>query len=158
MNVSYNLSRLELPLKGNFDPDNYRLYFADTGLLIGSLDEEAQDDLRTNSNFDTYKGAIYENIISDILNKQGYGLYFYKSEKPQIEMDFFVRDKKTLVPVEVKASDGTALSLKKLIQNEKYQDIHYGIKFCQKNIGFNGEFYTFPHFMAFLLKRFLANK
>ena len=25
-----------------------------------------------------------------------------------------------------------------------------------KNVGFNGKFYTFPYFLAFLLKRFLA--
>ncbi len=48
-----------LPLKGNYNPKNYRLYFADTGLLIVSLDEEAQDYLRKNKNFNTYKGAIY---------------------------------------------------------------------------------------------------
>ena len=33
----------ELPLKGIYNPDNFKLYFGDTGLLIGSLDEEAQE-------------------------------------------------------------------------------------------------------------------
>ncbi len=84
----------ELPLGGNYNPDNYRIYFRDTGLLIGSLDEEAQEDLRDNKNFNTYKGAIYENIIGDMLVKQGYKLYFYKNSKGTIEMDFFIRDKK----------------------------------------------------------------
>ena len=51
---------------GNYNPDNYRIYFRDTGLLIGSLDEEAQEDLRNNKNFNTYKGAIYENMIADM--------------------------------------------------------------------------------------------
>ena len=30
----------------------------------------------------------------------------------------------------------------------------YGIKLCNKNIGFNGQFYTFPYFLTFLLKKF----
>ena len=30
----------------------------------------------------------------------------------------------------------------------------YGIKLCDKNIGFNGQFYTFPYFLTFLLKKF----
>ena len=37
VNVSYSMEQASLPLKGNYNPDNYRLYFADTGLLIGSL-------------------------------------------------------------------------------------------------------------------------
>ena len=72
INICYCLEQPELPLGGNYNPDNYRIYFSDTGLLIGSLDEEAQDDLRNNKNFNTYKGAIYENIIGDMLVKQGY--------------------------------------------------------------------------------------
>lgn len=54
INVCYCMELPELPLKGNYDPDNYRIYFRDTGLLIGSLDEEAQEDLRAHKNFNTY--------------------------------------------------------------------------------------------------------
>ena len=158
VNMCYCMDLPELPLKGNYNPDIFRLYFADTGLLIGSLDDEAQDDLRKNQNFNTYKGAIYENIIADTLKKEGYNLYFYKNEKSTIEMDFMVRDAKNLIPVEVKSTDGATISLKNLIKSPKYADINYGIKFAMKNIGFNGEFYTFPYFLAFLLKRFLSEK
>jgi len=159
VNICYSLDQVSLPLKGNYNPSNYRIYFGDTGLLIGSLDEEAQDDLRKNQNFNTYKGAIYENIIADMLVKQGYNLYFYKNEKGTLEMDFFIRDKDSLIPLEVKANDNSTVSLNNLIDSEEYKDIKYGIKLCNKNIGFNGKFYTFPYFMAFLLKRYLkANK
>lgn len=158
INICYSLSQLSLPLKGNSNPNNYRIYFGDTGLLIGSLDEEAQDDLRKNQNFNTYKGAIYENIVADMLVKQGYDLYFYKNEKGTIEMDFFIRDKSSLIPVEVKANDNSTLSLNNLIDSNAYKDIKYGIKLCNKNIGFNGKFYTFPYFMTFLLKRYLKEK
>ena len=158
INVCYCLEQPELPLKGNYNPDNYRVYFRDTGLLIGSLDEEAQEDLRNNKNFNTYKGAIYENIIADMLVKSGYDLYFYKNEKATIEMDFFVRDRESLIPVEGKAVNGSTVSLNNLIDGEKYKDIKYGIKFCSQNIGYNGKFYTFPYFLAFLLKRYLKEK
>ena len=158
INVSYCLEQPELPLKGNFNPDNYRVYFGDTGLLIGSLDEEAQEDLRDNKNFNTYKGAIYENVVGDMLVKEGYNLYFYKNEKGTLEMDFFVRDKNSLIPVEVKAKDGSTVSLNNLIDSKKYKDIKYGIKLGYKNIGFNGKFYTFPYFLTFLIKRFLKEK
>ena len=158
INVCYCLEQPELPLKGNYNPDNYRIYFRDTGLLIGSLDEEAQEDLRNNKNFNTYKGAIYENIVADMLVKQGYQLYFYKNEKGTIEMDFFVRDTNSLIPIEVKANDEATVSLNNLIDNTTYRDIKYGIKLCNKNIGYNGKFYTFPYFLTFLLKRYLKDK
>ena len=73
-------------------------------------------------------------------------------------MDFFVRDKKSLIPIEVKANDGATVSLNNLIENKKYKDIEYGIKFGYKNIGFNGKFYTYPYFLTFLLKRLLKEK
>ncbi len=158
INICYCLEQPALPLGGNYNPDNYRIYFRDTSLLIASLDEEAQEDLRNNRNFNTYKGAIYENIIGDMLVKQGYKLYFYKNEKGTIEMDFFVRDKDSLIPVEVKANDGATVSLNKLIDSNQYKDIKYGIKLGYKNIGFNGKFYTFPYFLTFLLKRYLKEK
>lgn len=158
VNVSYSLEQASLPLKGNYNPDNYRLYFADTGLLIGSLDEEVQEDLRNNENMNTYKGAIYENIVGDMLVKSGFDLYFYRDDSKKIEMDFMVRDANSLVPVEVKASDNATISLNNLINGNSYKDIKYGIKLCNKNIGFNGKFYTFPYFLSFLLKRFLKEK
>lgn len=158
INVSYCLSTPELPLKGNYNPDNYRVYFSDTGLLIGSLDDEAQDDLRNNQNFNTYKGAIYENIIAETLKKQGCGLFFYKNEKSTIEMDFIMRDKDSLIPVEVKAVDGPTTSLRNMIESDGYPNVHYGIKLAMKNIGYNGKFYTFPYFLAFMLKKWLSEK
>lgn len=156
VNVCYCLNQPELPLKGNYDPKMYKIYFKDTGQLIASLDEEAQEDLRANKNLGTYKGAIYENIVGDMLVKQGYRLFYYHSDKPALEMDFFIRDADSLIPVEVKANDGATASLNRLLNDDKYNDVKYGIKLGYRNIGFNGKFYTFPYFLTFLLRRFVA--
>jgi predicted AAA+ superfamily ATPase len=158
INICYCMNLPELPLKGNYDPKMYKIYYKDTGLLIASLDDEAQADLRENKNLNTYKGAIYENIVADMLAKQGYNLYYYSSDKPALEMDFFVRDTKSLIPIEVKAKDNPTASLNNLLKDDKYPDIRFGIKLGYKNIGFNGKFYTFPYFLTFLLKRFLRER
>ena len=79
------------------------------------MEVDLLNDLRNNKNFNTYKGAIYENIVSDMLVKEGYNLYFYRNEKGTIEMDFFIRDDNSLIPVEVKANDGSTISLNNLI-------------------------------------------
>ena len=39
VNVCYCLAQVSLPLKGNYDPKSYKLYYKDTGLLVASLDE-----------------------------------------------------------------------------------------------------------------------
>ena len=158
VNISYCLDNLAFPLKANYNLKNYRLYFGDTGLLIASLDKKSQEDLRLNNNFNTYKGAIYENIIAEGLTKAGFDLFFYKKDKPSIEMDFIIRDNNSIIPVEVKANDNATASLNNLIESKKYKEIKYGIKLCNKNIGFNGKFYTFPYFLTFLLERFLEEK
>ena len=158
INICYCMNVPELPLKGNYNPSLYKIYFKDTGLLIASLDEESQEDLRANKNMGTYKGAIYENIVADMLEKQGYRLYYFNGNTPALEMDFFIRDANSLIPIEVKANDGATASLNKLIISDKYPDVKYGIKLGYKNIGFNGRFYTFPYYLTFLLKRFVRER
>lgn len=156
VNVCHCLHTPELPLKGNYEESKYKIYFKDTGLLVANLDDESQEDLRANRNMNVYKGALYENIVAEILNKQGYELFYYKRENSTLEQDFFVRTKKTLVPVEVKAKAGTAKSLSTLVKSNAYPDITTGIKFSAGNAGFQNNIYTFPYFCAFLLKRYLS--
>ena len=156
VNLCHCLHTPELPLKGNFEEKKYKIYFKDTGLLVANLDDESQEDLRANRNMNVYKGALYENIVAEILSKQGYELFYYKKENSTLEQDFFVRTKKTLVPVEVKAKAGTAKSLSTLVKSDAYPDITTGVKFSAGNVGFQNNIYTFPYFCAFLLKRYLS--
>lgn len=156
INICYCMQFPELPLKGNYDESKYKIYFADSGLLVAMLDDEAQENLRVNKNLGVYKGALYENIVGEALVKAGYDLYYYKKDNSTLEQDFFVRNKENLIPVEVKATNGTARSLRTLIASNHYPDIQFGIKFISGNIGLSNNIYTFPYFCAFLLKKYLT--
>ena len=158
INVCYCLHFPELPLKGNFDETKYKIYLKDTGLFVAMLDDETQDDLRANKNLGVYKGALFENIVGEALSKSGYGLYYYKRGDSTLEEDFFVRTKSALIPVEVKATNNRSKSLRTLIRSEKYEDIKYGIKLCDGNVGYSDNVYTFPYFCSFLLKRYLKER
>ena len=158
VSACYCLEYPELPLKGNYDDSKFKLYYPDTGLLIASLDEEAQEDLRANKNLGVYKGALYENFVAEAFLKQGLGLYYYRNENATLEEDFFVRTAEELVPIEVKANNNRSRSLRQLIDNDKYQDIKWGIKLADSNIGIENGIYTFPHFCSFLIKRYLARR
>lgn len=151
----YCLNFPELPLRGNYDAAKYKLYVADTGLLISMLDKESQEDLRVNKNLGTYKGAIYENFVAEAFIKSGLELYYYKRDKPAIEEDFFVRTTKNLVPVEVKSGKNQSASLRTLIASNHYPQITWGVKLSQQNIGEANGIVTFPYFCAFLIERWL---
>ncbi|MBQ9060615.1 MAG: ATP-binding protein [Firmicutes bacterium] len=156
INICYCLSFPELPLKGNYDGSKFKIYYSDTGLLVASLDEESQQDLRANKALGIYKGALYENFAADAFRKEGLNLFYYKREDSTLEQDFFVRKKDDLIPVEVKAQNAKAKSMRTLINSEKYQDIKYGIKLTNGNIGYSNNIYTFPYFCTFLLKKYLS--
>ena len=155
INVCYCLASPELPLKGNYVETKYKIYMADTGLLIAMLDDETQDDLRVRKNIGTYRGGLYENIVGDMLVKAGFDLYYYSKENSTLEEDFFVRNTDSLIPVEVKAKNGNTKSLKTLIKSDSYPDIRFGIKLIDGNIGVEDNIRTFPHYLVFLLREYL---
>ena len=155
VNICYCMDFPELPLGGNYNPDVFKLYFADTGLLVSMLDDESQEDLRANKNLGVYKGALYENMIGEALVKQGYKLYYYRRDNSTLEEDFFIRSASSLIPLEVKARSGKSKSLSTLIRSDRYPDIFYGFKLSYNNIGHDAGIYTFPYFCTFLMKRFM---
>lgn len=81
VNICRCMSYPELPLKGNYNENKFKIYFGDTGLFVAMLDDEASDDLRANRNLGVYKGAMYESIVAEALRKSGYDLYYYKKRR-----------------------------------------------------------------------------
>lgn len=158
INICRCMSFPELPIKGNIDETKFKVYFADTGLLVASLDDESQIDIRAKRNLGVYKGALYENFAAEALTKQGYPLVYYKKENSQLEEDFFIRSASELLPVEIKAGNGQTKSMTQLIRSEHYPDIRHGLKFTSGNIGITDSVFTFPHYCLFLLKRYMAER
>ena len=156
INIAYNLQDLSLPLKGNEIENDKRVYYADHSLLIASLDEESREDLSLNGNFEIYNGALTESIVSEALVKSGFeDLYFYRSKDMSVELDFVVRRKNMVVPIEVKTNRGRSKSLNKMLDAGMFE---YGIKLTAQNIGFSDRKFTFPYFLAFKVKNFLHDK
>ena len=156
INVCHAMGFPELPIGGNQQEDKFKVYLADSGLLLGQLDEESQRDFRVNRNLGTYKGGLFENIVGEALVKSGAPLVYYKREDSTLEMDFFLRDAESLVPVEVKAGSAKAKSLRTLVDGERYPDIKWGVKLARGNVGFADGILTLPHWSAFLLKRLMT--
>lgn len=154
----YAVSNLELPLAANVDYSRFKLYLSDTGILLSLLDSQTRSDVRTGKNLGIFKGGLYENIAAEALAKIGYPLYYFKKEDSTLEEEFLVRSGVDIVPIEIKSNDGRAKSLNTLVTSDEYQNIRYGIKFADKNIGHANNIYTFPYFCLFLLEKFLEKR
>ena len=157
VNVCSSLDFPELPLKAHRDRVAYKLYMADTGLLLSQIDEEAQADVRVRRNLGTWKGGLFENIVAEALVKAGCDLAYFKRDNSTLEMDFFLRSGDCLVPVEVKSENARGKSLRTLIASDRYKDIRWGVKLVNGNVGFENRILTMPQWSAFLLPRLLKS-
>lgn len=145
----HNLCITELPLSGNALQDCFKIYMADTGLFISMLDEGTQSDI-LQGHLGSFKGAIYENVMADILGKMGRKLYYF--QKPDsIEIDFVMRYRGECTPLECKARTGNAKSMQTLLKHPEKYHVYHALKVGDYNIGRNGPLLTLPFYMAFLL-------
>ena len=64
----YNIQATELPLDGNRISNEFKIYMADIGLLTSMLEDGTQASI-LQGNLLGYKGAIFENLVADILGK-----------------------------------------------------------------------------------------
>ena len=139
----------ELPLAGNALDNIFKVYMADTGLFVSMLEEGTQADILQGELLG-YKGAIFENLLADILGKQARKLYYYHKEGG-LELDFLIRYNGECVPLECKAVSGRAKSLQTVMGNPEKYHIFHAIKIGDYNIGRVDGILTIPHYLAFCI-------
>ena len=148
VSICNNLNTLDMPLDAYKIDEQFKIYFNDTGLLISMFPEGTASSI-LNGDLGIYKGAIYENIVADMLVKNNKKLYYY-SKNSGLELDFVIELYNNIIPLEVKATDGRAKSLKEVITNAKY-NVSKAIKLSSKNIGFSNNIINIPYYLTFIL-------
>lgn len=146
----YNTEITELPLDGNAIQDQFKVYMTDTGLFIAMLEDGTAWSIMQ-GNLGAYKGAIYENLMADILGKMGRKLYYYHKDSG-LEIDFVMRYKDECTLVECKATTGNAKSLKTVLKHPEKYHVYHALKFGDYNVGRDGATLTLPFYMAFLIR------
>lgn len=146
---SYNTENTELPLDGNRIHTEFKVYMADVGLLVSMLEEGTQSSILAGDML-SYKGAIYENLVADILGKMERKLYYYHKDGG-VELDFLMRYRGKCTPVECKATTGNAKSLRSVLNNYDKYHVSNAIKLGDYNVGRKDHLLTMPMYMAFLL-------
>lgn len=145
----YNLSITELPLDGNAEEDVFKVYMRDCGLFVSMLEDGTQYDI-LQGNLYGYKGAIFENLIADILGKMGRKLYYFHKDSG-LEVDFVIRYQGQCTLVEVKAATGNTKSTKTILRHPEKYHVNSAIKLGDYNVGRTDQLLTLPLYMAFLL-------
>lgn len=140
-----NVSVAQLPLNSHVVDDRFKLYLSDIGLLSAMYGTETKRLLYTGKLAGNVKGGLYENLIAGMIERAGLPLLYFKTEDGSREVEFVLERDGGIVPVEIKASNGTTVSLNELLEKP---GVAFGYKFIDGNIGVAGRKRTLPHYMA----------
>ena len=146
--LCHNVYEPYLPLNANGKENEFKVYVNDTGLLMARYGMQTKLAVLTGKILGNAKGGIYENLISEMLVKCGYSLYYYKTEISSMEIEFIIEKDGEVVPVEVKAGNTASYSLNRFIE-QFHPNLAY--KLIDGNIGTSGGKITLPHYMAMFL-------
>lgn len=95
-----------VPLKFYADPNAFKLYLLDVGLLGAMSDTPADQMLIGNNVFVEFKGAFAENyVLQQLKARAGLPVYYYSKEGSTMEVDFVLQHGSRVIPVEVKAEE-----------------------------------------------------
>lgn len=143
----YNVCEPYLPLMANAIEEQFKLYINDTGLLCAMYGFETKRAIINNTIKGNAKGGIYENVISELLIKNGYSLYYYKPDNEH-ELEFLIEKHSEVIPIEVKAGNTSTVTLNRFIEN--YNPI-IAYKFINGNVGISDKKYSLPHYMVMFI-------
>ncbi len=115
VNACFNSTDPNVGLALSADHATQKCYMADTGLLVTHtfMDQEFTDNELYKAilfdKLDINEGMIMENIVAQMLRRNGHKLYFYsrsdsENRENHIEIDFLITEKEKIAPIEVKSA------------------------------------------------------
>jgi len=115
-NTCFNATDPNVGLALSADHSTQKCYMGDTGLLIthtfmdrAFIENEFYKAILFDK-LDINEGMIMENIVAQMLRRNGHKLYFYsrsdsENRENHMEIDFLITEKKKIAPIEVKSSN-----------------------------------------------------
>ena len=162
INIANNVDDPSVALNLSVVDPSFKCYMMDTGLLItlayqdGSyLENELYKSILLDK-LHVNEGMILENMTAQCLKANGHNAYYYKktdknTKKTEMEIDFLIRQKNKIIPIEVKS--GTNRSTKSL---DKFKEV-FGKKVGMSIVLHHGEIKQeentlwLPYYMAAVL-------
>lgn len=149
VNKVYNLENVSLPLLGNKIQSQFKLFPEDISIITSMYGIDTIIAIK-NGDLGQAKGAVYESIVFDSLNKADIDVYYFAKESG-LEIDFVIAYQSNSCLIEAKAKNGNTKSSKTVMAHPE----HYGktrlIKIGDYNVGEVGDILTIPHYMTFMI-------
>ena len=116
VNACFNATDPNVGLALSADHATQKCYMADTGLLVthSFMDQAFTDNELYKAilfdKLDVNEGMIMENIVAQMLRRNGHKLYFYSrtdstNRENHMEIDFLITENKKIAPIEVKSAN-----------------------------------------------------
>ena len=143
----------KLPLSAFIEPENFKIYMSDVGLLCNKFGIPANIIIVENDNMNDFKGALAENYVCSSLVQCGLKPYYWESNG-KAEVDFVVQDKEgNIIPIEVKS--GIHTKSKSLNVFKSTYNIQYSIRISNKNFGLENGIKSIPLYSVFCLDKLI---
>lgn len=163
VNICYALSQPSVDFNLYANPNRFKLYMNDTGLLNSMIfqdsdSEEEETFLKSivGGKLATNRGYLYENVVAQLLVSSGRKLYKYiyndEEKKKAYELDFVIRRGNKLVPIEVKSASSRNHSSLDKITSRFPSAFSKPIILSNSNLHIEKEADFYPVYMASLLK------
>ena len=148
---AFNVEVPSLPLAVRKIDNDFKLFYADIGILINELGfDTIQGILQSGLSLGMNKGYLYEAVVADALYKANIPLFYFRKESG-LEVDFLISYNGDATLIEAKSTTGNTKSSKQIMKNPN----HYGktklIKIGDYNISEDGDIVTIPHYLTFIL-------
>lgn len=128
------VNKVASPLKFYIEPDIFKLYVLDVGLLGAMVNASPAMMMIDNSVFSEYKGAFSENyVLTQLITIPDIVISYYSKENSRMELDFVVEYNDNLYPIEVKAEENVnAKSLRQFVTVDNAGSDLVGIRYSMK--------------------------
>lgn len=152
---AYNVETPSLPLAVRKIDSEFKLFYADIGMMINELGfDTIQEVLHNGIGLSMNKGYLYEAVVAESLYKANVPLFYFAKDSG-LEVDFLISHGGCATLIEVKAKNGNAKSSKQVMNHPE----HYGktklIKIGDYNVSESGDILTLPHYLTFALGKLL---
>lgn len=125
-NMCHSLRSISCPVSMAADPDQFKVYMSDTGMLIHMMDDGGYSVMRSvfEQNDAFNEGAIMENVVAECLMKAGIqrNYYIHRKNPGRMELDFVMDLGSETAVIEVKSGKHReSPSLSKTIGDDRFQ-------------------------------------
>lgn len=142
----YQISKPAIPLKAYENPDFFKVFVSDIGLLRVMAKIPAKAITQNESSYQEFKGSFTENFIALSLSSQlGFSPSYWEN-KGKGEVDFVIQHNDGIFPVEVKS--GQSIRANSLQKYTKTFDPKLVVRFSQKNLKLDGRTLNIPLCLA----------